>query len=323
MKKYLLHLLLLFLFISGCANRPDAEEEPGNIVIGFSQSGTESNWRKRHTESIREELDKEGYEVLYRNGFMNQDRQIQDIRTFIAYKVDMIVFTTIVEDGWNAVLLEAKAAGIPVIVVDRHIRTTEGNLYLTHIGSSFKAEGNRAGLYITNHFKSSSQPSIKILEMKGLANTSPTNFRSEGFMEVISRDPRISILASLEGDFIRSKAKDVFRKYIEENGWEDIDVLYSHNDEMTLGMLEIMEENGIVPGQDILIVTIDGQAEMIENLRAGKVNSVVECNPNAGWFVRNTIKRYLNGNTIPDEIYMPETVFSDTGNLDSIPPRDY
>jgi len=44
---------------------------------------------------------------------------------------------------------------------------------------------------------------------------------------------------------------------------------------------------------------------------------------NAGWYVRNTIKRYLNGNTIPDEIYMPETVFSDKGNLDSIPPREY
>lgn len=48
---------------------------------------------------------------------------------------------------------------------------------------------------------------------------------------------------------------------------------------------------------------------MIENLRAGKVNSVVECNPDAGWFVRNTIKRYLNGNTIPDEIYMPGSSF--------------
>ena len=213
-------MLLLLFVVGGCANGPDAEAEPGNIVIGFSQSGTESNWRKRHTESIREEMDKEGYEVLYRNGFMNQDRQIQDMRTFIAYKVDMIVFTPIVEDGWDAVLLEAKDAGIPVIVVDRHIRTAEENLYLTHIGPSFKAEGNRAGLYITNHFQNSSQSSVKILEMKGLANTSPTNFRSEGFMEVISRDSRISIAASLEGDYIRSKAKDVFRNYIEENGWD-------------------------------------------------------------------------------------------------------
>ena len=155
--KYLLRLLLFLFLMAGCTNAPNTEEDAANIVIGFSQSGTESNWRKRHTESIREELDKEGYEVLYRNGFMNQDRQIQDMRTFIAYKVDMIVFTPIVEDGWDAVLLEAKDAGIPVIVVDRHIRTAEEDLYLTHIGSSFKAEGNRAGLYITNHFQNSSQ----------------------------------------------------------------------------------------------------------------------------------------------------------------------
>lgn len=322
MKKIFFLSFFLFL-LGGCTVAPTMQDEAENIVVGFSQSGTESHWRKRHTESIREELAKEDYEVLYRNGFMNQARQIQDIRTFIAYKVDMIVFTPIVEDGWDAVLLEAKDAGIPVIVVDRHIRTTEEGLYLTHIGSSFKSEGNRAGLYVTNHFQDSAQATVRIVEMKGLAKTSPTNFRSEGFLEVISRDSRMAITASLEGDFIRSKAKDVFRQYISENGWEGIDVLYSHNDEMTLGMLEIMKEQGIVPGKDIIIVTIDGQAEMIEHLRAGDVNAVVECNPNAGWYVRNTIKRFLNGNTIPNEIYMPETVFSDQGNLDSIPPRDY
>jgi len=322
MKKIFYWFIFLFLF-GGCTVAPVQEEETENIVIGFSQSGTESNWRKRHTESIREELVKEGYEVLYRNGFMNQARQIQDIRTFIAYKVDMIVFTPLMEEGWDAVLLEAKDAGIPVIVVDRHIRTTEEDLFLTHIGPSFKSEGNRAGLYATNHFQNSAQDAIQIVEMKGLAKTSPTSFRSEGFLEVISRDPRMTIVASLEGDYIRSKAKDVFRQYISENGWEEIDVLYSHNDEMTLGMLEIMEEQGIIPGQEIIIITIDAQAEMIEHLRAGTVNCVVECNPNAGWYVRNTIKRFLNGDTIPNEIYMPETVFSDQGDLDSIPPRDY
>lgn len=98
--KYLSHLFV----VGGCANDPDTEVEPGKIVIGFSQSGTESNWRKLHTESIREELAKEGYEVLYRNGFMNQDCPLQDMRTFITYKIDMIVFTPIAEDGWDTVL---------------------------------------------------------------------------------------------------------------------------------------------------------------------------------------------------------------------------
>ena len=50
---------------------------------------------------------------------MNQERQIQDIRTFIAYKVDMIIFTPLQESGWDSVLKEAKRAGIPVDVYKR------------------------------------------------------------------------------------------------------------------------------------------------------------------------------------------------------------
>ena len=53
-------------FLAGCQaiKETTAETAEESIVIGFSQSGTESSWRKRHTESIRTELEKEGYEVL-------------------------------------------------------------------------------------------------------------------------------------------------------------------------------------------------------------------------------------------------------------------
>lgn len=93
----------------GCT--PNTKEAPDPLVVGFSQSGTESSWRKKHTESIITALEKEDYQVLYRNGYMNQERQIQDIRTFIAYKVDMIIFTPLQESGWDSVLKEAKRAG--------------------------------------------------------------------------------------------------------------------------------------------------------------------------------------------------------------------
>ncbi|MDT2987630.1 hypothetical protein P7I26_15455 [Enterococcus casseliflavus] len=85
--KIWLLLCLCLSFLAGCqaVKETTAETSEESIVIGFSQSGTESSWRKRHTESIRTELEKEGYEVLYRNGYMNQERQIQDIRSFIVY----------------------------------------------------------------------------------------------------------------------------------------------------------------------------------------------------------------------------------------------
>ena len=86
---YFLALVVIAYQMMGCT--PNTKEAPDPLVVGFSQSGTESSWRKKHTESIITALEKEDYQVLYRNGYMNQERQIQDIRTFIAYKVDMII----------------------------------------------------------------------------------------------------------------------------------------------------------------------------------------------------------------------------------------
>lgn len=320
MKKLVLFLFPLLFLLSACTAADDVEEEK-SLVIGFSQSGTESKWRKRHTDSIKTELEKEN-QVLYRNGYMSQERQIQDIRTFIAYKVDLIVFTPLQEDGWELILKEAKQAEIPVIVVDRHITVSDQSLYITHIGPSFKAEGNRGGLYVTNYFSDSPKEEINILELAGLTETSPTTLRTEGFQETISRDPRMKVVDTLSGDYVRMKGKEQMEAYIKTKDISKIDVLYSHNDEMTHGALEALEETDIIPGKDLVIVTIDAQEDMIKKLRASIVNCVVECNPNAGWFVANAINRYFDGKELSHEIYMPETVFSET-NLDTIPTRNY
>ncbi|KAF1296247.1 LacI family transcriptional regulator [Enterococcus sp. JM4C] len=311
--------MLILVLLTSCT-QPQKEEKAA-IVVGFSQSGTESNWRKRHTESIKEELGKENYQVLYRNGFMNQERQIQDIRTFIAYKVDIIIFTPLKEDGWEPVLKEAKDAGIPVIITDRNVNITDNSLFLTHIGPSFKAEGNRAGLYAYNYFKDKEKEHINILELKGLSSTSPTTLRHDGFMETIQRDPRMNITLTRDADYIRLKGKEQMNKLIEEGLLEDIDILFSHNDEMTHGALDALDAHKVK--KDLVIITIDGQEDMITQLKKGRINAVVECNPNAGWYVRNTISRYFNNQSIPQEIYMPETIFSDQSQLDAIPTRNY
>ena len=320
MKKYILLLLSLLIFLFFCTFnfKPSNNSQP---VVGFSQSGTESTWRKRHTDSITTELEK-GYQVLYRNGYMSQERQIRDLRSFIAYKVDLIVLAPLRETGWDEVLSEAKEANIPVIIVDRHIDTADDSLYLSHIGPSFKAEGQKSGIFTINYFKDIKDEEIQILEMAGLKDSSTTELRTEGFHETIARDRRMVITDTLYGDFVRMKSKEVFEDYFNKHPLEEIDAIYSHSDEMTHGILEYLKQTNQVPGVDIMIVTIDGQEDMIKELKRGHVNAVVECNPNAGWYVKNALDRYFSGKTLSKDIYMPETIFS-SSNIDNIPTRNY
>lgn len=321
MKKINLLLLIgLCLMLAGC-KQDTPKENHSEITIGFAQAGIESNWRKIQSKSIKEELEKQNYQVMSRNSFSDPKQQYQDVMTFIAYQVDLIILSPIEEFGWEPVLEEAKKANIPVIIVDRNIATNRSDLFLTHIGSSFKAQGGRAGLYVTNHYQKIEKEAINVFEIKGVENSSPTRLRHDGFAETVGRDPRIQITQTITGDFIRLKAKEKFSEAIEAGNLNNIDVIYSHNDEMTLGALDALDEYQLE--NKFVVVSIDAQKEMIDLLKQRKVNCVVECNPFMGELVANTVKRYFDNKTISEDIYVSDTVFSDQNSLSTIPPRNY
>src|SRR6478752_7069450 len=86
------------------------------IVLGFAQIGAESEWRTANTESIKSSAKEAGIDLKFSDAQQKQENQSKAIRSYIAQKVDVIAFSPLVESGWDTVLKEAKAAGIPVIL---------------------------------------------------------------------------------------------------------------------------------------------------------------------------------------------------------------
>ena len=118
--------------------------------IGFAQVGAESGWRTANTKSIQESATEAGTDLLFTDAQGKQESQVESIRGFIEQKVDLIAFSPVVETGWDAVLGEAKAAGIPVILTDRAIDSKETDLYKTFLGSDFILEGEKAGDWVND-----------------------------------------------------------------------------------------------------------------------------------------------------------------------------
>src|SRR5687768_15293867 len=102
---------------SGGADKPAAADD--KITLGFSQIGAESEWRTANTTSIQSAAAEAGIELKFSDAQQKQENQIKALRSFIAQRVDVIAFSPVVETGWETVLREAKAAGIPVILTDR------------------------------------------------------------------------------------------------------------------------------------------------------------------------------------------------------------
>ncbi len=297
------------------------------IILGFSQIGAESAWRKCNTKSVQDAAAASGIQLLFSNAEQKQENQIKAMRSFIAYQVDVIAFVPIVADGWDNILQEAKDAGIPVLVTDRKIVTQSEDLYAGFIGTDSVEEGHEAGRFLLKKFAGRLAASgavddpIRIVEITGTEGSSPATGRAAGFREILKDHPEFSIIHSVSGDFLRSKGYEMMRKTLDE--YSDIDVVYSHNDGMTLGIIDAMREKSLRPGQDIVIVTIDAEQAAIDALRRGEVNCVIECNPKTGPAIMQLTKRLARGESIPRLQHVAENVFTEYDELSAIAPRGY
>ena len=307
--------LLLALGLTGCAGKQEPARENASLVVGFSQLGAESSWRIANTASMEEAAREYGYGLMMENANQKQEKQIDAIRSFIAYRVDVIVFSPIVETGWDNVLREAKQAGIPVILMDRMIDSKDESIYTAYVGADFYAEGRRAGEYLVRKADAIGATHLRIVEICGTADSTPMRDRQRGFMDVIGQDSRFEVIDSVDGDFLRSKGEECMRQLLAKYGAGGIDVIYSHNDSMTLGVLDVIESTDDPAAKKIILITVDGEKEAVEALKAGKINCVVQCTPKLGSSVMKLVKDLKDGKTVP-KIYHPEEgAFTDFDDL--------
>lgn len=313
--------LSTLLSMSACQhNQPVASEPQDKLVVGFSQIGAESAWRTRNTASMKEEAKKQDIQLIFMDAEQKQENQIKAIYSFIAYQADVIILAPIVETGWDNALDKAKEAGIPVIVSDRAIKTEDESLYAGFIGSDFYESGRAAARFLIKKFQDRTEPII-IYEMMGTDNSTPAIERHTGFVEVLRAYPKFQIKYSEMGDFLRSKGKELMAEQISRA--QPIDVLYCHNDAMALGAADAMEEAGIRPGKDVVIVSIDAEQEAIDAVRDGKINCVIECNPNLGEMAMDLAQKLDRGEPIPPKTYTDIRVFSEWDDVTNIPARGY
>lgn len=306
-RKVLLVFLLIIL-ISACQKDIQLKEKNNNkIVLGFSQVGSESTWSKANTESIKTSAEKNGVQLKLEDAQQKQENQYIHLYSFITHKVDVIAFSPVVMYGWDSVLIEAKEAGIPVILVNGDIKTNIPSLYATYIGSDFLEEGKKAGKWVVENvdFK---KDTMNIFEIKGIAGSSSTINRSDGFESIIRGYDNIRIIKYDYGNFLKSKGKEIIKNTLKTQ--KDIDLIFSHNDDMALGAIEAIEEFGLRPGRDIKIVSIDGSKNALKSITEEKLNCSIESNPYVGESLMKTISNIFDRNEIEKRILIDGEIFT-------------
>ncbi|MFV8465763.1 substrate-binding domain-containing protein [Flavobacterium sp. LB1P62] len=259
-----IYILLVLVTLFSCNSNDNSKKR---ISIGFSQSISEDDsWRKSmdNTVKIEASLHPEIDLTIY-NANSSTKKQIVDIEKMIDDQLDVIIVAPYGSDSIVPVIEKANKKGIPVIIVDRKVNTSN---YTSFLGADNVEVGHIAGKYIV----SMSKAHATILEIKATTDISPGVERSLGFKQIIDQYPnikKISItapnLASLNTNF--SKVLDSMPK---------IDYVFAFNDIIALQAWEAAKRKG--REKNIKFIGIDGLNDPnggIQAVKDGKLTATI------------------------------------------------
>ena len=305
------------------AKKADDSSKSGNITVGFSQVGAESDWRTANSTSMKETFSEEnGYTLIFDDAQQKQENQIKAIRNFIQQEVDYIVLAPVTETGWDTVLKEAKDAGIPVIIVDRMVKVSDESLYTAWVGSNFELEGKKAAAWLKAYLDKTGRgdEQINIVDIQGTIGASAQIGRTKGLEDACKENKNWNLLAEETGEFTQSKGQEVMESLLKKHK-DDIDVVYCENDNEAFGAIDAITAAGKTVGtgkDDILVMSFDTTKQGITDTLSGDIIVNTECNPLHGPRVEQIIKQLQAGETPEKQAYVEEGIYAHGSDVASV-----
>lgn len=265
------------------------------LVIGYAQAKADpdcdSACHNARNASIQAAAARGGITLKQAPPQQSQEAQIRVIRTFIAGKVDLIAITPAAQTGWEPVLREAKAAGIPLIVIGSAIGVDQLDLYAAFIGADYAEEGRRAGHWLARHAAMTPGAVFNIVELRTVAGSPATNARSAGFAQAVAGHARIHI--------VRHASDKAALLALLQARRRDINMVYAHSGDMTRFAIEAIEEAGLRLGHDIQLVSIGANSAAMEAITADKLTVRVESASLLGPLMMQVARDLLAGKRVP------------------------
>ncbi|AKD56388.1 AraC family transcriptional regulator [Spirosoma radiotolerans] len=277
------------LLLGNCQSRT----QPEIYKIGFSQCTGGDEWRKTMLNDMKRELTfHPNYTLLYEDAGNSTARQISQVQSLVDQGIDLLIISPNETTPFTKVIEAVFKKGIPVILLDRKIKTESYNAY---IGGDNVEIGRLAGTFIGNYLKGRG----RVVEVWGLPSSSPAQERHRGFREELRKFPNIRVVKELNGQWERDTVRHVVAS--ELKALKEADVLFAHNDVMALGASEVWKQNGLQHQLDF--VGIDALPGPNAGMQA-ITNGVLRASflyPTGGEEAIETATRVLEGKSVKRE----------------------
>jgi ribose transport system substrate-binding protein len=252
------------LAMVGCSGDKQADNgggQPGKAAEGsgktyrvvFSQCNNNEPYRAAQNDLMTKLwAEKNGVDFEIQDAQKDNNKQIEQIRTIIRTKPDLLIVAPNEKNPLTAPMKEAKDAGIKVICLERDIAQPN---YDTLITCDNTAIGRLVGQFIVDYLKKKyGEPKGNIVQIEGLQGVTAEHERADGAAEVYAKYPGIKVVHTATADWDQSKAKDRMMEALNAN--PKIDVVYGHNDPMAIGAYLAAKDKG--REKEMIFIGVDG-----------------------------------------------------------------
>jgi inositol transport system substrate-binding protein len=252
-------LFIGLLILTGCS-----KAEKPKIVIGVSLLNLSNEFIVMLNQSMNDKAKQLGVELIVNDAERSAEKQVQQVESFIAQKVDAIILNPCEVDASSPAVEKPIAAGIPIVNVNSETRAAP----TAFVGSRDEDSGRIAMEFIAQRLNGHGG----VLMMHGFMGQAAEIKRAAGAREVLAKTPGLKLLAEQTAEWDRAKGMTLMENWIQSYG-DKIDAVFAHNDEMGMGALLALEQSK--RKNKVVLVSVDAIADALAAVRDGRLDATV------------------------------------------------
>ena len=304
MKKILVFVLLLALAFStiACAApaaapaeeaKTEAATEPAaepaaavtTYKVGVSIYKFDDNFMTLYRQELESyfkslETDAVKYDVTIVDGKGDMAEQTNQVDTFLAQGVDVLIINLVQSSSAATITDKAKAAGVPVVYINREPSADDMKAWdkICYVGADARQSGTYQGEIIAslpNKGDQNGDGVVSYVMIMGDPENVDAQYRTEFSIKALT-DAGIKVeeLFKQRGDWAQEKGQELAANALAQFG-DKIDVIFCNNDGMALGAYQAIVAAGRTVGKDIYLVGVDALPECVQMVKDGTMTGTV------------------------------------------------
>ena len=283
LRKFFALAAVLALACAGAAFALEADE----VLVGACIYKFDDTFMTGVRNNMKAEMDKIGGELEITDSQNRQPLQNDQVDAYIAKGANVVIVNPVDRTAALPLMEKAKAAGIPIVFINREPEAEVMQAYdkIWYDGAKAEESGTQSGELIVDYFKQNAgadknkDGKIQYIMLRGEQGHQDAVLRTEYSVKAMKDGGfELEELGSDTANWDKVQATDKMKGFISAVGIERIEAVLANNDDMALGAIEALKAEGYNmgdPAKYIPVVGVDATAPALEAMSKGEMLGTV------------------------------------------------